>query len=124
MYPAGSGRLPHWKWRGPALSSMPAAASPRRKSGPHHAPRSRRPYTAANDLRDAVAREIGFYEYGDSDYCPKDKRTINYMKRVCSILGKLGKVMHSLDYYLSGDIGEDKFIADYEKFMTDAVGHS
>lgn len=77
-----------------------------------------------NDLRDMVAREIGFYEYGDNEYSPQDKRTIKYMKSVCTMLGTLGKVMHSLDYYISGDTGEDKFIADYEKFMTDVIGHS
>lgn len=77
-----------------------------------------------NDLRDMVAREIGFYEYGDSECYPQDSRTIKYMKSICTMLGYLGKVMHSLDYYLSGDTDEDKFIADYEKFMTNTVGHS
>ena len=68
------------------------------------------------ELRDSVAREIGLYEYGGSEdyYQPKDPRTIKYMKQVCKELGKLGKIMHSLDWYLSGDTGEDDFINDYE----------
>ena len=69
------------------------------------------------DLKDMVAREIGLYEYGGSDeeyYKPKDPRTLTYMKLICEELGKLGKALHSLDWYLSGDTGEEKFIKDYE----------
>lgn len=69
------------------------------------------------DLKDMVAREIGLYEYGGSDeeyYKPKDSRTLTYMKLICEELGKLGKVLHSLDWYISGDTDEEKFIKDYE----------
>lgn len=78
-----------------------------------------------NYLQGMVAKEIGYIEYcaNDSDYGYNPK-TLEYMKAICSDLGKLAKAMHSLDYYLSGDTNEEKFIADYEKFMTDAVGHS
>lgn len=70
------------------------------------------------DLKDMIAREIGLYEYGGSDeeyYKPKDSRTLAYMKHICKELGKLGKLLHSLDWYISGDTGEDEFIKDYEK---------
>lgn len=69
------------------------------------------------DLKDMVAREIGLYEYGcaDESYRPKDARTLTYMKLICEDLGKLGNILHSLDWYLSGDTGEDDFIKDYEK---------
>lgn len=69
------------------------------------------------DLKDMVAREIGLYEYGctDESYKPKDSRTLTYMKLICEDLGKLGQVLHSLDWYLSGDTGEEEFIKDYEK---------
>lgn len=69
------------------------------------------------ELQDAVAREIGLYEYGcaDESYKPKDPRTLTYMKLICEDLGKLAQVMHSLDWYLSGDTSEEKFIKDYEK---------
>lgn len=69
------------------------------------------------DLKDMVAREIGLYEYGcaDESYKPKDSRTLTYMKLICEDLGKLGNVLHSLDWYLSGDTGEEEFIKDYEK---------
>lgn len=69
------------------------------------------------DLRDAIAREIGLYEYGCSDesYRPQDARTIAYMKLICEDLGKLGQVIRSLDWYLSGDTDEESFITDYEK---------
>lgn len=68
------------------------------------------------DLKDMVAREIGLYEYGcaDDSYKPKDPRTLTYMKLICEELGKLGQVLHSLDWYISGDTSEEKFIADYE----------
>lgn len=69
------------------------------------------------DLKDMVAREIGLYEYGcaDESYKPKDSRTLTYMKLICEDLGKLGNILHSLDWYLSGDTSEDEFIKDYEK---------
>ena len=71
------------------------------------------------DLKDILAREIGLLEYGgaDDNYAPKDPRTLGYMKAMCALLGTFGKAMHSLDYYLSGDTGEEKFIADFEKYM-------
>lgn len=73
------------------------------------------------DLRDTVAREIGFYEYGcaDESYKPQDPRILTYMKLICEDLCRLGNIMHSLDLYLSGDTGEEKFIADFEKYMKD-----
>lgn len=69
------------------------------------------------DLKDMVAREIGLYEYGcaDESYKPKDSRTLTYMKLICEELGKLGQVLHSLDWYLSGDTSEEDFIKDYEQ---------
>lgn len=68
------------------------------------------------DLKDMVAREIGLYEYGcaDESYKPKDARTLTYMKLICEDLGKLGNILHSLDWYLSGDTSEEKFIFDFE----------
>ena len=68
------------------------------------------------DLKDMVAREIGLYEYGSDEeyYKPKDQRTLTYMKLICEELGKLGKVLHSLDWYISGDTSEEDFIKDYE----------
>lgn len=68
------------------------------------------------DLKDMLAREIGLYEYGcpDESYKPKDARTLTYMKLICEDLGKLGNILHSLDWYLSGDTGEEKFISDFE----------
>lgn len=68
------------------------------------------------DLKNMVAREIGLYEYGSDEeyYKPKDSRTLTYMKLICEELGKLGKVLHSLDWYISGDTSEDDFIKDYE----------
>ena len=69
------------------------------------------------DLKDMVAREIGLYEYGcaDESYKPKDSRTLTYMKLICEDLGKLAQVLHSLDWYLSGDTCEEEFIKDYEQ---------
>jgi hypothetical protein len=68
------------------------------------------------DLKDMVAREIGLYEYGcaDESYKPKDSRVLTYMKLICEDLGKLGNVLHSLDWYLSGDTSEEKFISDFK----------
>lgn len=69
------------------------------------------------EIQDMIAREIGLYEYGctDSSYKPKDARTLTYMKLICEDLGKLGQVLHSLDWCLSGDTGEEDFIKDYER---------
>lgn len=69
------------------------------------------------ELKDMVAREIGFMEYGGEDDGPliENKQVIEYMKRICTDLGKLGKVLHSLDWYLSGDTSEEKFLADAQE---------
>lgn len=71
-------------------------------------------------LQIMVAKEIGYIEYYVSDsehrYNPK---TLDYMKEICSTLGKLAKAMHSLDRFVSGDTGEEKFISDYEKLYKD-----
>ena len=77
------------------------------------------------ELRDMVAREIGLYEYGchDESYKPQDPRTLTYMKFICDYLGKLGNIMHSLDWYLSCDTSEEKFIADFEKYMNNSNVH-
>lgn len=69
------------------------------------------------DLKDEIAREIGYYEYGgDHLLNPTNPKVIEYMKVICEDLGKLGNVLHSLDWYLSGDTGEDKFINDFENY--------
>lgn len=70
-----------------------------------------------SDLQDMVAREIGELQYGSNnnhDDCEYNPKTLEYMKTICSDLGKLSKVMHSLDWFLSGDTSEEKFISDYE----------
>ena len=68
------------------------------------------------DLKDMVAREIGFMEYGGEDGpLIENKQVIEYMKRICTDLGKLGKVLHSLYWYLSGDTGEEKFLEDVQE---------
>jgi hypothetical protein len=69
------------------------------------------------DLKDMVAREIGFMEYGGEDDGPliENKQVIEYMKRICTDLRKLGKVLRSLDWYLSGDIGEEEFLSDAQE---------
>lgn len=68
------------------------------------------------DLKDMVAREIGELEYGgnDEDWRSNNSKVIEYMKTICKDLGKLGNVLHSLDWFLSGDTSEEKFISDYE----------
>lgn len=70
------------------------------------------------DLQDDVARELGLIEYGrkDNSYDISDK-TVSYMKDICKQLGNLGDILHSLDWFLSGDTGEDKFIEDYESII-------
>ena len=69
------------------------------------------------DLKDMIAREIGYMEYGgnkENNNFPKNPKVVKYMKYICNNLGKLGNVLHSLDWYLSGDTGEEKFIKDFE----------
>lgn len=68
-----------------------------------------------NDLRGMVAKEIGYIEYcaNDSEY-EYNPKTLEYMKTICSDLGKLARVMYSLDLFISGDTGEEDFISDYE----------
>lgn len=68
-----------------------------------------------NYLRVRVAEEIGYIEHCYDDEHSYNPKTIEYMKVICSDLGKLAKVMKSLDYFVSGDTCEDKFISDYEK---------
>lgn len=68
-----------------------------------------------NYLQGMVAKEIGYIEYcaNDSEY-EYNPKTLKYMKAICSDLGKLAKAMHSLDWFISGDTSEEKFISDYE----------
>ena len=69
------------------------------------------------DLKDSVAREIGQLEYGgNEDWRSNNPKVIEYMKTICTDLGKLGKVLHSLDWFISGDTSEEKFISDFENF--------
>ena len=70
-----------------------------------------------NSLQGMVAKEIGYIEYcaNDSDEYAYNPKTLTYMKLICEDLGKLAKVMHSLDWFISGDTSEEKFISDYEK---------
>lgn len=73
------------------------------------------------DLQDMVAREIGYTEYG-SNYTEYEynQKTLKYMKAICSDLGKLAKAMHSLDWFVSGDTSEEKFISDYEAIYNES----
>ena len=66
-------------------------------------------------LQGMVAKEIGYIEYcaNDNEYEYKPK-VLEYMKAICRDLGKLAKAMHSLDYFVSGDTSEEKFISDYK----------
>jgi len=70
-----------------------------------------------NYLQGKVAKEIGYIEYcaNDSDEYGYNPKTLTYMKLICEDLGKLAKAMHSLDWFISGDTSEEKFISDYEK---------
>ena len=68
-----------------------------------------------NYLRGMVAKEIGYIENCYDDENSYNQKTIEYMKAICNDLGKLAKVLHSLDYFVSGDTGEERFISDYEK---------
>lgn len=67
-------------------------------------------------LQGMVAREIGYIEYcaNDSEHLCNPK-TLKYMKAICADLGKLAKAVHSLDWFVSGDTDEEKFISDYER---------
>lgn len=69
-----------------------------------------------NYLQGRVAKEVGYIEYcaNDSEY-PYNPKTIEYMKLICADLGKLAKVLHALDLFVSGDTSEEKFISEYEK---------
>lgn len=51
-----------------------------------------------NYLQDLVAKEIGYIEYctNDSKY-EYNLKTLEYMKAIARDLGKLAKIMHSLD---------------------------
>lgn len=68
------------------------------------------------DLKDMIAREIGLLEYGgnNEDWRSNNPKVVEYMKVICKDLGRLGNILHSLDWYLSGDTSEEKFITDFE----------
>ena len=68
------------------------------------------------DLKDMIAREIGLLKYGgnNEDWRSNNHKVIEYMKVICKDLGRLGNILHSLDWYLSGDTSEEKFITDFE----------
>lgn len=69
-----------------------------------------------NYLQGMVAKEIGYIEYCANDHeYPYNPKTLEYMKSICSDLGKLAKVMHALDLFISDDSSEEKFISEYEK---------
>ena len=71
------------------------------------------------DLKDMVAREISYLKYGGNNEDWRelnDPKAIEYMKTICKDLGKLGNILHSLDWYLSGDTSSEKFIEDFEHF--------
>lgn len=68
------------------------------------------------DVRDMVAREIGYLEYGGESWTePTKAKTLYYMKNICHDLSKLGQALHALDWYLSGDTCEETFIEKYEE---------
>ena len=66
-------------------------------------------------LQDAVAREIGEIKYGSGKDYAKDPRVIPYMKQICNDLANLANALHALDWFVSGDTCEEKFIQEYEK---------
>lgn len=68
------------------------------------------------DLKDMIASEIGLLEYGgnNEDWRSNNPKVVDYMKVICKDLGRLGNILHSLDWYLSGDTSEEKFITDFE----------
>ena len=68
-----------------------------------------------NYLRAIVAKEIGYIEHCYDDEHSYNPKTIEYMKAICNDIGKLAKVMKSLDRFVSGDTFEEEFISDYEK---------
>lgn len=69
-----------------------------------------------DDLQGMVAKEIGYIEYcaNDSEY-EYNPKTLKYMKAICGDLGRLAKVIRSLDLFVSNDTGEEKFISEYER---------
>lgn len=71
--------------------------------------------SALTDLQDMIAREIGYIEYG-SNYTAYqyNEKTLTYMKSIVEELERLAKVIHSLEWFLSGDTSEEDFISDYE----------
>ena len=71
--------------------------------------------SALTDLQDMIAREIGYLQYG-SNYTEYkyNTKTIEYMKNIVHDLERLSKVIHSLDWFVSGDTSEESFISDYE----------
>lgn len=77
--------------------------------------------SALSDLQDMIAREIGYIQYGSNctDYQYNEK-TIKYMKSIVRDLERLSKVIHSLDWFISGDTDEEKFILDYENLYGEA----
>lgn len=68
------------------------------------------------DLQDMIAREIGYIKYGSNSSCVDNysQKTVDYMKNIARDLERLSKVVHSLDWFISGDTSEEKFITDYE----------
>jgi hypothetical protein len=73
-------------------------------------------------LQDAVAREIGEIKYGSGKDYAKDTRVIPYMKQICNDLANLANALHALDWFVSGDTCEEKFIQEYEKIYN--ISHS
>lgn len=76
--------------------------------------------SALTDIQDMIAREIGYMEYGSNytEYKYKDK-TLDYMKAIIQDLERLSKAIHSLDWFVSGDTSEEKFISDYEEIYNE-----
>ena len=74
-----------------------------------------------NYLRVRVAEEIGYIEHCYCDEHSYNPKTIEYMKAICNDLGKLAKVLHSLDYFVSGDSCEETFISSYEEVYNKAI---
>lgn len=74
------------------------------------------------DLQDMIAREIGYIKYGSNSSCVDNynPKTVEYMKNIAHDLERLSKVIHSLDWFISGDTSEESFISDYENlYMED-----
>lgn len=70
--------------------------------------------SALSDLQDMIAREIGYIQYGSNYTDYQNEKTVKYMKNIVCDLERLSKVIHSLDWFISGDTDEEKFISDYE----------